>query len=100
MEEIINAVVVLGSIGLISGIVLYIGSKIFYIRPDHRIKVIFDMLPHFNCGACGTPGCEAMSEELVEGTITIQKCKPCTKDQAVLIEEKMKELKVGKYQPE
>lgn len=94
MNQLIVSVIVLGGLGIIAGIVIAICSKLFYVAPDTRIKEIFEMLPHYNCGACSTPGCMAMAEELVEGTIKIEKCRPSTPEQKQAIKQRMKELEI------
>ena len=81
MNVILIAVFVLGGIGLISAAVLFIASKKFAVWEDPRIKEVEDMLPHYNCGACGYAGCHEMAEKLVKGEEkNIAKCKPGKKD--------------------
>ncbi len=92
MSNLLNSIVVLGGIGIASGILIAISSKILYVAPDKRIEQIFKLLPHFNCGACGTPGCQAMAEELVDGTIKVEKCRPSSPEQRAEIKAKMEEL--------
>lgn len=94
MSQIITSILVLGGIGIVAGLIIAISSKLLYVAPDERIKQIFDMLPHFNCGACGTPGCQAMAEELVEGSIKIEKCRPSSPEQREQIKAKMIELNI------
>lgn len=94
MSSIVTSVLVLGGIGLVAGILIAISSKLLYVAPDVRIKEIFEMLPHFNCGACGTPGCQAMAEELVDGNIRVEKCRPATPEQRAAIKRKMAELDI------
>ncbi len=94
MESILTSVAVLGGLGIAAGIIIAISSKLLYVAPDKRIEQIFELLPHFNCGACGTPGCQAMAEELVDGTIKIEKCRPSTPQQREAIKQKMAELKI------
>ncbi len=37
-------------------------------------KRIFALLPHINCGACGSPTCETFAEDVVEGEVDINNC--------------------------
>jgi electron transport complex protein RnfB len=34
------------------------------------------MLPGYNCGGCGNPGCSGMATKLVSGECKIEQCKP------------------------
>ncbi len=95
MSNLITSILVLGGLGVVAGIFIAVSSKLLYVAPDTRIQEIFELLPHFNCGACGTPGCQAMAEELVDGTIKVEKCRPSTPEQREAIKEKMKQLNIG-----
>ena len=51
---------------------------------DNKLKKennkIEEYLPGYNCGGCGNPGCSGMAEKIVDGTGTIDQCKPCKAD--------------------
>ncbi len=49
------------------------------------------MLPGFNCGACGYPGCAGMAEGIIEEGIKLSLCKPAKKDQLEAIQSYLKE---------
>lgn len=53
---------------------LAIANRKLYVEEDPRIDLAEDMLPHANCGACGTPGCRAFAEAVVAGTLAPGKC--------------------------
>ncbi len=74
--KIIWAMVVLGSLGLIFGLLLSIFDKIFHVEPDTRVEDITKMLPGYNCGACGKPGCSGLAEAIVEENVNPDLCKP------------------------
>lgn len=75
--EILWAVLVLAGLGLILGIGVAIFSKVLYVKEDTRIEDITKMLPGYNCGACGYPGCSGMAEALVnKEESNPNKCKP------------------------
>ena len=38
------------------------------------------MLPGYNCGGCGNPGCSGMAEKLVSGEADVSLCKPSKAD--------------------
>lgn len=81
MDKIWISVIILASIGLILGLVLAIASIFLHVKEDHRIEEVEKMLPNYNCGACGYPGCHGMAEALVNGKEKkVSKCKPGKKD--------------------
>ncbi len=67
-------------IGALIGLFLGIAGKKFYVAPDTRVEDVLAMLPGYNCGGCGNPGCAGMASALVEGSCTVDKCKPCKAD--------------------
>ena len=67
MDFIFMAVIVLGAIGLVSAIVLFIVSKKFAVKEDPRLAEVSSLLPQANCGGCGYPGCGGMADALVKG---------------------------------
>ena len=67
MNEILIAVVVLGGIGLVAAVVLFLCSKRFAVYEDPRIGEVNTLLPGANCGGCGFAGCSGMADALVKG---------------------------------
>ena len=61
-------------LGLLLAAVLAIANKQLFVYEDPRIDDVEDMLPHANCGACGTAGCRAFAERLVQGELQPGKC--------------------------
>mgnify|MGYP003585935749 FL=1 len=73
----IEALVVLGIIGAILGLLLGIADKYLQVQEDGRIVKVTEMLPMFNCGACGYPGCNGFANAIVSGEVEILSlCKP------------------------
>ena len=66
MNFIIIAVLVLGTIALVSSLVLYFVSKKFAVTEDPRIGQVIDLLTGANCGGCGFAGCSVMADALVK----------------------------------
>ena len=66
MNFILIAVAVLGAIGLIAALVLYVCSKKFAVKEDPRIGQVAELLPGANCGGCGYPGCGGFADALVK----------------------------------
>jgi len=66
MNGILIAVIVLGSIGLIAALVLFLLSKKFAVKEDPRLGEILEVLPGANCGGCGFPGCGGLASACVK----------------------------------
>ncbi|RDY29630.1 RnfABCDGE type electron transport complex subunit B [Romboutsia weinsteinii] len=71
---IVNAIVVLGAMGLIFGAVLAYASKKFAVEVDERVEAILSVLPGANCGGCGYPGCGGLANAIVEGKAPVNGC--------------------------
>ena len=61
-------------LGLLLAGILAIASQRLFVFEDPRIDEVEEMLPHANCGACGTAGCRAFAEQLVAGEQQPGKC--------------------------
>lgn len=72
--EFLVAAILMGGIGVILAIVLAIADKKLYVWEDPRIDQVQSMLPLANCGACGSPGCRAFAEKLVNGEAAPGRC--------------------------
>ncbi|MGD9159402.1 MAG: RnfABCDGE type electron transport complex subunit B [Desulfobacteraceae bacterium] len=70
----LNAVYLMGGLGLVVGFGLAIASKIFYVWVDPRVEAIGEVLPGANCGGCGLPGCSANAEAIVAGKASASSC--------------------------
>jgi len=77
---IITAILTLGSLALLLGLVLAFANKQFYVYEDPKIDIVKDMLPLANCGACGYPGCRPFAEALVAQNTSPSKCTVSTKE--------------------
>ncbi|RLC51360.1 MAG: electron transporter RnfB [Candidatus Cloacimonadota bacterium] len=76
MTVVIYAIISLGLLGLIYGLILAFASKKFYVKVDPKIEEIEEVLPNANCGACGYPGCAGYAEAIVKNGDEINKCAP------------------------
>lgn len=72
----IKAIIMMLVVGAVLGIVLGISAKVFYVKTDTRVEDITKMLPGYNCGGCGYPGCAGMAEALVNKESEVTSCKP------------------------
>ncbi len=68
MNAIVIALIVLGSIGLLLALVLFLTAKAFHVEEDPRIDQVQEVLPGANCGGCGYPGCRGFAEACVKST--------------------------------
>jgi len=66
MNLILIALIVLGVIGAVGSLVLYLVAKKFYVYEDPRVGQVEEVLPGANCGGCGFPGCHGMADACVK----------------------------------
>ncbi len=82
MVNILIALAVAASVGLIAGLLLAIISKFFGVPDDENVKKIRECLPGVNCGACGFKGCDDYAAALANGQAKPNLCAPGGKDTA------------------
>ena len=87
--DVTSAMIIMGALGLLFGVVLAVASKIFHVDKDPRVEQIEEILPGANCGACGAPGCAGFAEGVVEGKYDLNGCTVGGCDVARLIAEIM-----------
>ena len=68
MNLILIALIVLGVIGAVGSLVLYLVAKQFYVYEDPRVGQVEEVLPGANCGGCGFPGCHGMADACVKAS--------------------------------
>lgn len=74
MNTILIAILVLGAMGLLFGLVLAIASKVFAVKTDARLEPLTEALPGANCGGCGYSGCAAYAQAIIDGKAKIGLC--------------------------
>ncbi len=74
MNEILLAVIIVASIGLILGIVLAIASIIMAVKKDEKVEALIEVLPSANCGACGYSGCSGYAKSLAHENAELTLC--------------------------
>ena len=89
--DILLPALVLAGIGFLLGILIYIISKVFYVEEDPSIGEVVELLPKYNCGACGYPGCKEKAAGLLSGEAKPSLCKPMKKDALPALEAYLKE---------
>jgi len=70
----IEALYMMGGLGLLVGVCLAAASKVFYVYVDPQILAVEEALPGANCGGCGLPGCSANAEAIVAGRAAPNSC--------------------------
>ena len=79
------AVAFMALLGLLLAVILAIANRRLYVYEDPRIDQVEEMLPHANCGACGSAGCRSFAEKLVTQEATPGQCTVNSKDMNKLI---------------
>ncbi len=64
-DSVLYSVLLLASLGVVAAVILYAVSKKFYVYENPLIAEVDDLLPAANCAGCGSPGCKAFAEKLV-----------------------------------
>ncbi len=67
---------VLSAAAVILGLAISLVTQFFFVKVDPRIEEIYEILPHFNCGACGCPGCMPYAEAVANEGYPQNKCVP------------------------
>jgi len=71
------ATITLAIMGLLLGLGLAYAAEIFKVEVDERMEMVEKLLPGYNCGACGYPGCGGFAEGIVNGEVEkLSACKP------------------------
>ncbi len=74
MNSIVIAIIVLGAMALVFGLVLSLAGKAFAVKTDERLEPMVEALPGANCGGCGFAGCNAYAKAVLEGKAKIGLC--------------------------
>lgn len=66
MSVITLSIIVLGVVGIIAAILLFIAAKKFNVKENPLIARVEELLPGANCGGCGLTGCHAFAQACAE----------------------------------
>jgi len=89
MMNIVYAILVLGVLGALFGMILAVASKIFEVKKDPREEAILSHLAGANCGGCGYPGCAGCAAAILAGEAPVTACAPAGAENAAAIAEIM-----------
>ena len=79
------AVIVLGALAIVFGLILAVAAKVFEVEVDPRLPQIQECLAGANCGGCGYPGCGGCAEAILNGTAPVTACAPAGAEGAAKI---------------
>lgn len=65
MNIIVLSLIVLGVLGCLASVVLFLVARKFNVEEDPRIDLVEEVLPSANCGGCGFAGCRNFAEACV-----------------------------------
>jgi len=91
MDILIPALVLAGT-GFVLGFLIFLVGKYFYVEEDKRLDEIVELLPKYNCGACGYPGCKEMAGALLAHESKPTGCKPIKKEDAEILQKRLDEM--------
>lgn len=63
-------------IGAVSGALLTLAGKLFFVKTDETVEKITEALPGANCGGCGFAGCEDYANAIAAGKAKPNMCSP------------------------
>ena len=87
----LKAVLMMLVLGGLCGGLLGIASVKFHVEEDHRAEEILALLPGYNCGGCGYPGCAGMAAAIADGSGNVMNCKPSKPEQKEKIKQYLPE---------
>ena len=79
--NIFYAVLTLGILGGVFGLLLAGASRVFEVKKDPRLALIRECLPGANCGGCGYPGCAGCAAAILSREAPVNACPSCSGEQ-------------------
>ena len=76
MMDILVALLVVGAIALVAGVLLALISHFFSVPADEKVKAVRACLPGVNCGACGYSSCRENAIAVVRNMAEPEMCIP------------------------
>lgn len=74
LTGVLMAAAVVGTVGLVIGILLGIASEAFKVEVDEKEILVRNELPGNNCGGCGYPGCDGLAKAIAAGNAGVGDC--------------------------
>lgn len=89
--QFIIPMLLLAGVGFAFGALIALLAKVLYVKEDTRVSTLTTLLPGYNCGACGFPGCNGLADAIINQNAPVEKCKPIRPNQIEAIREFLKE---------
>ncbi len=74
VRGILDAVILVGGIGIFIGLFLGVAGIIFAVFTDKKEEEVLKALPGNNCGGCGYPGCAGLAAAIVKKEAAVNAC--------------------------
>lgn len=74
INEIIIAVVTVGILSILIGVILSIAEKAFHVDINELEVAVREVLPGSNCGGCGYAGCDSLAKAIAGGEAKVSSC--------------------------
>lgn len=71
---VVGATALVGVVGAVIGVILGVAGKKLEVEVDEKVELVRDLLPGNNCGACGYPGCDGLSQAIASGSAPANAC--------------------------
>ena len=72
--QILIAAGILGALGLLFGVIIYVASKYLSVPTDPKRDAVRECLPGANCGGCGFAGCDNYADAIATGSAAPNLC--------------------------
>lgn len=84
----VYAILVMIAAGLVLGFILGFAADKLVVIQDPLVTTITDLLPGYNCGGCGYPGCEKFAQGLINQEVSkISLCRPSKPEEREIIKQ-------------
>ena len=84
-NDVLFALLVVGAVGLLAGVLLALASHFFRVEEDEKAKKLRGCLPGINCGACGYRGCDDYAAAMAKDAAAPNLCIPGADDTAAAL---------------
>ncbi len=76
MNPIVLAILLVGGLGLLAGLILAVASILMAVPVDEKVQALREKLPGINCGACGYSGCDGYADAMANHGAAVGLCSP------------------------
>lgn len=76
IENILVALLIVASVGIVCAVLLALASHFLHVEEDKKMLKIRECLPGVNCGACGYTGCDDYAKALANDNVKTNLCIP------------------------